>query len=269
MMSVLRRSTPRGSAPALAALALLVSSVPAPAGADPSDGSDLSQVARVVIDPGHGGCNEGAVGVEGIYERFLTLAMAKLIRSELEARHPTLEVLQTRDGDVDVGLGERTHFANRVEADLFISLHFNAAANPRANGIEVYYLSAEDSAPPADPAAAEAPLQGPSGAVVASILRDLEASAVNRRSARLAELVQERLVRRSGATDRGVRQARYRVLRGAQMPAIVVELGFLTHEREGRRVFEPDYARRLITGLVEGIEAYDAWLAAERAGRAD
>lgn len=243
--------------------------MPAPAAADPSDGSGLSQLTRVVIDPGHGGSNEGAVGVQGIYERFLTLAMAKLIRSELLARHPSLEVLQTRGSDVDVPLGERTHFANRAEADLFISLHYNAAANSEANGIEVYYLSAGDSGPPEELAADAAPLQGPSGVVVASILRDLEASAVNRRSARLAELVQERLVRRSRATDRGVRQARYRVLRGAHMPAIVVELGFLTHPREGRRVFEPDYARRLAQGLVEGIEAYDAWLAAERGAQAD
>ncbi|MBN1947383.1 MAG: N-acetylmuramoyl-L-alanine amidase [Bradymonadales bacterium] len=215
----------------------------------------LSSLTTIVLDPGHGGSNDGAIGVARVYERYLTLALAKRLQARLRDRFPGLQILLTRHLDTDLALGDRTHFANESRADLFISLHFNAATNIEANGIEVFYLSPDD--PTAEPISPEPPEAGPTGHEVASILVDLQRTYNHGLCATLAEILQASLIAHTGATDRGVRQARYRVLRGALMPAVVAELGFLTHPEEGFRVLDPDYSDRLVDGLVEAVERYD------------
>lgn len=234
----------------LALMSLLLVALPGTSGAD-----ELSHVRRVVLDPGHGGSNLGAVGVGGIYERFLTLETANLLRAEIQARYPGVEVLLTREVDLELGLSDRTHFANLSGADLLISIHYNAAVNVEARGVEVFYLASEPlaTAPYADNVA----VAGPANAAVASILHDLERNRLHAQSAVLAQAVHGGLLTATEAFDRGVRQAHFRVLRGALMPAVVVELGFLTHPDEGVRLLDPAYTDQLVSGLLSGIEAYD------------
>jgi N-acetylmuramoyl-L-alanine amidase len=225
--------------------------------AAPVAAEELFRVRTIVLDPGHGGSNEGAVGVAGIYERFLTLQTAFALRRALTERYDDVTVLLTRERDEDLGLSERAHYANLFEADVFISLHYNAAVNADAAGIEVYFLAAEE---PTEPDPLEGPVAEPGGAIVASILGDLEQTRLHSESATLAELVHAELIGASGAADRGVRQAQFRVLRGAEMPAVVVELGFLTHPEEGVRLLDETYRDQLVEALVEGVAAFDAHL---------
>ena len=217
---------------------------------------ELAHIRTIVIDPGHGGSNEGAVGVAGIYERFLTMDTAKLLQTRLSACFPDVIILLTRQNDTDVSLTERTHFANVHQADMFISLHYNAAVNGNAQGIEVFYLSAEEESP--EPWAPDTTLVAPQGTVVESILQDLDRTHLHRTSADLADHLQRALVNHTGASDRGVRQGRFRVIRGAHMPAIVIEFGFLTHPREGLRLADSSYTETLVDAMIDGIGSFAA-----------
>ena len=216
----------------------------------------LATIRTVVLDPGHGGSNEGAVGVAGIYERFITLDTAQALQERLTTQFPDLRVILTRTEDVDVGLSERTHLANVRDADVFISIHYNSTVNPEAHGLEVFYLASEEPYPPV-PLADEDTVEGPATGTVESILLDLERDRLHQQSAALAAALHQPLVEHTGAFDRGVRQAQFRVLRGALMPAVVVEIGFLSHPEEGLRVLESSYTERIVDALIEGLVAYD------------
>lgn len=215
----------------------------------------LDHVHTVVLDPGHGGSNEGAVGVASVYERFITMHTAFVLQNQLQERFPDLEVVLTRRSDVDLGLSERTHLANLRDGDVLISLHYNAAVNPEAQGVEVFYLASEEPQPP--PIGAGSQVQEAAGATTASILADMEQSRLHQLSGELAVDLHRHLIRGTGAIDRGVRQAQFRVLRGALMPAVVVELGFLTNPEEGMRVLEPEYTDRLVGALMDGLVDFD------------
>ena len=216
----------------------------------------LATIRTVVLDPGHGGSNEGAVGVAGVYERFITLHTAQALQERLTTQFPDLRVILTRTDDVDVGLSERTHLANLYEADVFVSLHYNSAVNPEAHGVEVFYLASEEPHP-LEPLAEEQTIHGPGGATVQSILLDLERDRLHGQSAGLAEALHLSLIAHTSAFDRGVRQNQFRVLRGALMPAVVVELGFLSHPEEGLRVLESSYTGAIVDALTAGLIAFD------------
>lgn len=212
----------------------------------------LSTLKRVVIDPGHGGANEGALGPLGHLEKDETLRVAYALRARLARDYPDLEVILTRTLDVDVGLVDRIHAANVLEADLFISLHLNSAPNPMARGVEVFYLAADKAMPlvtagegswgqgssylPA-PQEGGGPVHRVPGEDLATLLADLGQARAHRDSADYAALLQQELVQASragGVPSRGVRQANFAVLRGARMPAVVVEFGFLSNTMEER-----------------------------------
>ena len=221
-----------------------------------SDGArTLVTARRIIIDPGHGGTNLGALGITGLYEKYITLELAFRLKDRLEELYPGLEVLLTRETDRDIGLRERIQYSNRLEADLFISIHLNAAEAVQANGIETYFLSAEE------PSLEEygRPIAGNDEALP-HILDGLAMQAAHNDSAVLAELIQGHLIEATGALDRGVKQGKFTVLGGAHMPAVVIELGFLSHDSEGRRVLSPDYQVLLVDALIEGIEDFDALL---------
>ena len=227
----------------------------------------LREIQTIVIDPGHGGHNEGAVGVSTVFERFLTLDTALKLEKRLSESFPHLNVILTRRDDIDLSLNARTHHANLVDADLFISIHYNAAYNPFAEGIETFYLSSE--ATRGESLYLEDEVQGPSGLIVNSILRDLERNRLSHQSAAFAEIMQAALLESSGAANREVRQAPFAVLRGAEMPSIVTELGFLTNKEECDRIMDLDYRAQLVDGLYNGIVAFDAWIAAESIASVD
>lgn len=218
----------------------------------------------VVIDAGHGGEDDGCVGAAGIPEKFLALKMSRRLRNALE---PYVErVVMSREDDSYPTLEERTWLANTEDADALISVHFNCAVNTLAHGIETFYL-APDGTVPGDPVpgGGEDPSRlwhdyGVTGEIPELIVDDLRRAGATWRSAVLAEEVQRALIDATGAMDRGVRQAQFRVLRGCRSPAIVAELGFLSHAREGKEVFTSERLDELTTGMVDGLRAYDAWL---------
>jgi len=226
------------------------------AAAPPIWGQGLENVDTVVIDPGHGGANEGAFGVAGVFERFLTLDLAYRLRQHLAQQFPDLQVELTRMADVDVELGARMHFANVAEADVFVSIHFNSSDNRRAHGIEVFYLASDSGE--IDDMIDETSVVGPSDAVSTAILHDLLGDFQQQQSARLAQIMLESLVTATDAMDRGVRQADFAVLRGARMPAVVIELGFLSHPDEGYGLVERTYTDTMVQAIADGIAAFDA-----------
>lgn len=259
------------------------------AGEQPSpEARSLRHIQTIVIDPGHGGDNQGAIGVAHVHEKFMTLELAYELRDELRRRHPGVRVLLTRYWDRDMSLEQRIHMANEVGADLFLSLHYNAAVHDRALGVETYFLTTEQAIPGAAPRQSEplasasntvaglapedgdgpaaAPQQGVHNDAMVTLQRDLERARQHRDSGLLAETVQASMVRHTGATDRGVKQANFGVLRGALMPAVVIEAGFVTHPKEGRRVLRERHRDRVIVALLESVETFDQALAARRDG---
>lgn len=229
------------------------SQAPAPAG-----------LQRIVLDPGHGGEDLGTQG-HGALEKELTLALALALQERLEEAFPGVEVRLTRTGDDYPTLDERAHLANAWQADVFISLHLNAAPNPLAEGIETFHLAPAGTAPgqivPGQeefgPARLFDPV-GPTGALGAALLEDLRRVGAHRGSVHLAHTLQQALLLATGAHDRGVRTGQFRVLRGLRMPGVVVELGFLSHAREGARLLDAEYQTQLLEGLVAGLQALDA-----------
>lgn len=209
----------------------------------------------IVLDPGHGGEESGAVGPGGTAEKELALVVSRALKAALE-RRLAVRVVLTRETDVDVAFETRTAIANQNQADLFISLHFNASFGSRAHGAETYFLSREAS----DQLAAEAAEAENRVAGEASpeldlqmILWDLAQSYHLAESQRFARLVQEELNQTLGLRDRGVKQAPFRVLMGASMPAVLVELGFLSNPEEESKLQRPQYRSELVDSLVRAI----------------
>jgi N-acetylmuramoyl-L-alanine amidase len=218
---------------------------------------------KVVIDAGHGGQNMGALGAYGVYEKHVTLSLATRLGRLLEAE-PGLAVFYTRKDDVFVDLKDRPAMANAVGADVFVSVHTNASTSTEPSGIETFFLGG-GSDPEADETAsrenagAPAADAGADDATVAAILQDLRHTANAQGSAVLAERVQRHLMHAMPeTTSRSVRQARFSVLRLADMPAIVVEVGFLTNAEEGLNLLLAPYQERLAAALRDAIVDFAA-----------
>lgn len=219
-------------------------------------------VRRVVIDPGHGGKDYGAPGyLKGTHEKKVALQiarrLAKKIRKELK-----LEVILTRNADRFLTLEERTAFANTKNADLFISIHTNASRDRRAYGIETYFLNLATDEEAIRVAAMENATSTKNISDLQKILYDLMQNAKINESSRLAGYVQSALVkhlknkRYSRVKSKGVKQAPFYVLLGAQMPSILIETAFISNSRECKRLVSPKYQERLAEGIVQGIRNY-------------
>lgn len=218
------------------------------------------QPAVVVVDAGHGGADYGARGLDDLLEKDVTLDVAQHLGWALERAGYT--VVYTRGSDRFVSLVERTEIANRAEGSLFVSLHGNASSDPGVGGIETYFLSKDATDEEALRLAEvenaylqESRVFPGSESIVGNILQDLVWTAHLERSSRLASEIQRRLARLPGPS-RGVRQAPFVVLMGVNMPAVLVEIGFLTHPVEGRRLREKPYLRAIATALGEAVRAY-------------
>jgi N-acetylmuramoyl-L-alanine amidase len=221
----------------------------------------LEEFDCVVLDPGHGGRDPGAVGYSGTYEKDRTLEVALLVRDLLRIRCPDLRVVMTRDDDSYVSLGERTRVANRERADLFVSIHCNASTNRSAMGFETFFLSrarTDDARAVAalenraarfdeeEPASADDPLS--------FLLADIAQRLYLNQSSEFAGTIQRRLAGiRAGQPDRGVKQAGFYVLRGAFMPSVLVELAFISNPREERLLRQLDYRYAAAEAIVAAI----------------
>ncbi|MBD3872978.1 MAG: N-acetylmuramoyl-L-alanine amidase [Acidobacteria bacterium] len=212
----------------------------------------------IVIDPGHGGDDTGAQSPDGLTEKELTLAIARRLARTLETRGHAVRL--TRDGDQSRALTDRTALANRLEAPVFVSLHANASTFSSVSGAETYYMSLDGASDEA--AAATADLENRADgspdnrSALDLILWDLAQAEVLNESAELALAVQGRLNARLGSRDRGVKQAPFVVLTGATMPAILVEVGFLSNTSEARMLIQPDYQQQLAEAVAAGIEDF-------------
>ena len=207
----------------------------------------------VVLDPGHGGDDQGAKGPGSELEKDVTLAVARATAAALQAAGVTARL--TRDGDETVSLTDRTALANRLQATVFVSIHANASPARGAHGAETYYMSADASdAQAAQSAARENASASPD--TVQLILWDLAHVANLNNSARLARSIQERLNALQGIKDRGIRQAPFVVLTGATMPAALVEVGFLSNPEEAARLALPDTQQQIAAALADAIVAY-------------
>ena len=221
----------------------------------------LAAAPIVVLDPGHGGPKEGAVGAKGEKEKDLALVLALALEKQLE--RSGVRVLLTREADTDLDLKARTRIANDAGADLFVSIHLNSMPpryRSRVHGIETFFLSAEASGERARQVAAvenaEAGEEAAPTDDLAFILNDLAETQAHHDASKLAYTVHQRLVADLGAADRGVQQAPFIVLMGAQMPAILAEVGFLSHPAEAARLCDKAYQKRIVASLAAGLLAF-------------
>lgn len=204
---------------------------------------NVPRLRHIMIDAGHGGNDPGARNEGlGLMEKSLTLDLAKRLEKRLKAHGYRTSL--TRKSDVFIPLAERGVIANRSGADLFLSLHFNAAAKPEVSGVETYAFT-----PPDQPSTART-------AVSASDRKRYPADPQNGWSTLLGYYVQRSLKDAMPSVDRGLKRARFTVLRDLAMPGVLIEGGFVSHDREGRNIGSAAYRDQLADAIVEGILVY-------------
>lgn len=229
-------------------------------------------VRTIVLDPGHGGAESGAVGPSGVAEKDLTLALARELEDRLERQG--IRVVLTRNEDSTLSLDSRTAIANQNKADLFISIHLNSSLGTGAHGTETYFLSteasdaraaraaaAENAAPRAavpPPPDGDALTTGQEAEDLELILWDLAQSHHLAESQRFANMIQGELNQALQLRDRGVKQAPFRVLNGAEMPAVLVEVGFLSNPDEEKKLQDSAYRAQLVEALGRAVARYKA-----------
>jgi len=227
----------------------------------------------VVLDPGHGGAypNDGAHGRGGLVEKDVALAVALQTKEAMEEAGVT--VVLTREADADLPLARRAQIANEAGADLFLSIHCNSMPKLKdrllTRGVETYFLSPD----PTDSDAkllAEIENGGPEASpakspdAVSGILADLALGQARNDSARLAEIVQRRMVREARISGRGVRQAPFAVLAGTRMPSALVEIGFISHPLEGRLLAKERHQKAIARALAAAAREYADQVLARR-----
>jgi len=215
-------------------------------------------VKKIVIDPGHGGKDPGAIGVDGIKEKEVVLSVALNLAEYL--KQDGYAVYLTRDKDVFLSLEERTARANSLEADLFISIHANANRNKKLMGIETYYLNFAVSAEEMEVAARENATSQKSIGELQKLIRKIMLDSKIKESRDFASAVHRQLVSAIKAhyptNDLGVKKAPFYVLIGAQMPAVLLEVSFVSNKIEARRLAETNYKTMLALGIKRGIITY-------------
>lgn len=232
----------------------------------------------IIVDPGHGGAQEGAIGPSGLLEKTVCLEIAKKVAAKLTLELEA-EVHLTREKDQVLHLSDRVELANKKAPDLFISIHANSMPTRRlrqnTQGIETYFLSAsatdENARRTADRENAESlhSLVPRGEDTLQFILADLARSEAHVDSSRLAYAIHQQLIPVTAAEDRGVQQAPFYVLMGVQAPAVLVEVGFISHPEEGKKLKDPMYQDTLATAITSGVKEFlEDRSAREQAARA-
>lgn len=235
---------------------------------DHSDATPFQKVAgalraltidTIVIDPGHGGRDPGAVGF-GMMEKDVALEIARRLRDVIQSKRRATRVSLTRERDVFVPLEERPRIAKRAGADLFISIHLNANAVEQVSGIETYFLNPAQDDGSVRVAARENATSETRVGALNTILFDLMRDANILESSRLARQLQAALVGELrpnyAVRNLGVKQAPFMVLIGAEMPSVLVETGFITNRQESRRFRSDAYLNRIARGIYAGLADY-------------
>jgi len=257
-----RSGLPAAGAVALAAVALVAAGARARPQTPPA--TDLARNAMhiVAIDPGHGGDDDGVHGVAGTKEKDVVLQIAHRLKTAIETRLQ-LRVVLTRDGDVNVPLDSRDALANTSRADLFLSLHCNASVRPALRGTEVVTLSPQDYQPPpgpggkpqpAPPPTLVAPVGGGAPRSISPVPWNLAQLAYADKSSAFGATLVRRLTERALPSNTPLRtDAPARVLVGANMPAVLIELGFLTNADEETALNGPEMPDALVGAIVDAI----------------
>ena len=217
------------------------------------------KVRTVVIDPGHGGKDTGAVGPHGVREKDVALAIAKKLAARL--RLQGLAVVLTRDSDVFVPLDDRTRIANQAHADLFVSVHCNAARRRKLSGVETWTLNVASDHYAARLASFENATDQHTVSDLRLILADLATKANAGDARELAQAVQASLVRTlrsrvGNVRDNGVKQALFYVLLGTHMPSILVETAFLSNPTEEKRLVSAKYQEGAADAIARGLRDF-------------
>ena len=226
-----------------------------------TEGAVRRSVRRIVLDPGHGGKDPGAVGVNGLKEKEVALGIARMLARRLR-QEMGVDVVLTRDRDVFVSLKERTNIATREAADLFVSIHSNASRNRAAAGLETYYLDHRITDKAILKLAARE--NGTSLRNVTDrdyILSDMKLGRFACFTPLLAGNLQSSLVRKvrprySRARDLGVKKGPFYVLTVGEMPAALVELFFVSNRRDARALRRPAVHAAIVGGLFNGVKDY-------------
>ncbi len=216
-------------------------------------------VTRIVLDPGHGGNDPGAIGSAGVKEKEVTLDIARRVATILKKQN--LEILLTRDDDHYVTLEERTARANAFSADLFVSIHCNAAENRSRHGVETYVLDTTKDEIAARVAARENATSTAANVELGSILANMRLADQASRSTRLAELFERAAIaslhdKYPDVLDGGVHTAGFYVLVGARMPSVLFETSYISNAGDEQRLASDDYKERLADAIVNAIKAY-------------
>jgi N-acetylmuramoyl-L-alanine amidase len=217
-------------------------------------------IRKIVLDPGHGGKDPGAIGIGGLAEKDIVLSVAKKLAARLR-REMGMEVILTRKDDRFVALENRTAIANAEDADLFVSLHVNASPNPEARGIETYYLDNTSDEAALRLAARENGTPKKNVSDLQFILSDMTQNMKLEDSITLAHRLQGSLV--GGMTnvmgevrDLGVKKALFHVLVGARMPSVLVEMFFITNRHEAQTMGQEEAQNAMVDALMQGIQKY-------------
>ena len=218
------------------------------------------KVKRIIIDPGHGGKDPGAVGNKQYYEKKIVLKLALMLKKELKKALPKIDILLTRETDKFISLEKRTAFANSKKGDLFISLHCNALENTKVRGIETYYLSLTKNQTALNLAARENSSSLKNISDLQAILNDLINQTKVPESKKLAQIVQKNLIqelkKKYSPKSLGVKKAPFLVLVGSQMPSILVEVGFVTNKNERALLSRSSYLQKISQGITKGVVIY-------------
>jgi N-acetylmuramoyl-L-alanine amidase len=214
------------------------------------------KVRTIVIDAGHGGYDPGAHGPRGTLEKDVCLDIALKLRHDLNARDPQLRVVMTRDSDTFISLQERTVLANEAKGDLFVSIHNNASPAQSTHGTQVFFFDSQSS----DKAAEDLTMRE-NGEVnqLDVLMTDLAKSIVRDQSIQFAKGIQNALGIELNLKHRDISYAPFYVLARTQMPAILVEVAFITNPREELLLRDDDFQERVARSITSGVEDYVAF----------
>lgn len=218
---------------------------------------------KIVIDPGHGGKDPGAIGQRGLMEKDVVLDIALKVK-DLFKKEPNYEIILTREKDIFIPLNERTEIANRVGADLFLSIHTNASTNNYAKGIETYILNWTDDEEAIRVAAREnaislkrmKELKGELGFMLASLEREAKRDDSVKLAGYIHNSMVEKLKKDFSRYDNGVKQALFYVLVGAQMPSCLLEISYISNPEEEILLSQETYRMQIAQAIVDGIKNY-------------
>ncbi|MDH3446056.1 MAG: N-acetylmuramoyl-L-alanine amidase [Deltaproteobacteria bacterium] len=221
----------------------------------------VTGIRKIVLDPGHGGKDPGAIGVGGIAEKDIVLSVSKKLAARLR-KNMGIEVVLTRTDDRFIPLEDRTAIANAENADLFISLHMNASPNGEARGVETYYLDNTTDEASIRLAARENSTSRKNVSDLQFILSDMTQNMKLEDSVTLAHRLQGSMVAKMGRQagsikDLGVKKALFYVLVGARMPSVLLEMFFITNRHEGRAMSRHKFQEAVADALYDGIREYN------------